>query len=130
MAPTATHWAAGKPAIVAYTSRDLERGSGPAASLRIMNLVSDALVEVVRTAVSRRDFGFVVAKGGITSHELACKALDARRTRVLGQIAAGVPVWRLGAESLCPDMPYVVFPGNVGDAGTLKEVVLRLQSGM
>ena len=115
---------------VVYTSRDLERGSGPAASLHIMNLVSDALVEVVRTAVSQRDFGFVVAKGGITSHELACKALDARRTRVLGQIAAGVPVWRLGAESLCPGMPYVVFPGNVGDAGTLEEVMVRLQSGM
>ncbi|MGC8826436.1 MAG: nucleotide-binding domain containing protein, partial [Anaerolineae bacterium] len=68
------------------------------------------------------------------SHELAQRALGARRTRVLGQVAAGVPAWRItraGEESrglkLSPGAPYVVFPGNVGDDGTLLEVVRLLR---
>ena len=67
-----------------YTSRRLVKGHGPLESLRVMNVVSDALVEVVRGAMQARQFGFMIAKGGITSHELAFKGLAARRTRVLG----------------------------------------------
>lgn len=36
--------------------------------------------------------------------------------------ASGVPVWRLGPESRFLGLPYVVFPGNVGDARALSEV--------
>ena len=112
---------------VVYTSRRVIKGHGPLESLRVMNVVSDALVDVVRQAMQARRFGFMIAKGGITSHELAFKALAARRTRVLGQVAAGVPVWRLGPESVVPGLPYVVFPGNVGEAGTLRDVVAMLR---
>jgi uncharacterized protein YgbK (DUF1537 family) len=66
---------------------------------------------------------WIVAKGCITSIEVARRALGVRRARVLGQIANGVPVWRLGDESAAPGAPYVVFPGNVGDERTLLEVV-------
>jgi uncharacterized protein YgbK (DUF1537 family) len=41
----------------------------------------------------------------------------------LGQIINGVPVLRLGPESAWPDMPYVIFPGNVGDDEALLKVV-------
>ena len=112
---------------VLYTSRQLAVGDGPAESLRITNLVSEALVEAVQAAMSRRPFDWLVAKGGITAHELARRALGARRARVLGQAAAGVPVWRLGPEAIRPGMTYVVFPGNVGDADTLRRVVELLR---
>jgi uncharacterized protein YgbK (DUF1537 family) len=52
-----------------------------------------------------------------------------RRAQVLGQVSPGVPVWRLGPESRFAGAPYVVFPGNVGDAGTLAEIVLGLVAG-
>lgn len=42
---------------------------------------------------------------------------------VLGQIRPGIPVWQTGAESKFPHIPYVIFPGNVGEVNTLKEVV-------
>jgi uncharacterized protein YgbK (DUF1537 family) len=45
---------------------------------------------------------------------------------VLGQIAPGVPVWRSGPESRWPGLPYVIFPGNVGDSETLARVVASL----
>lgn len=112
---------------VVYTSRQLVAGDARHSSLEVMNIVSAALVGVARQAAQMCRFGFLVAKGGITSHDLAFRALDARRARVLGQIAAGVPVWRLGPESLAPDMPYVVFPGNVGEAETLTTVVASLR---
>ena len=62
---------------------------------------------------------FLIAKGGITSIEVARTALNARQALVLGQILKGVPVWKLGPESMWPGVPYVVFPGNVGDEKAL-----------
>ncbi|MBC7225200.1 MAG: hypothetical protein H5T59_13175, partial [Anaerolineae bacterium] len=47
---------------------------------------------------------------------------------VLGQVLPGVPAWRLGQESRFPGLPYVVFPGNVGDDESLARV-LRLLRG-
>jgi uncharacterized protein YgbK (DUF1537 family) len=47
---------------------------------------------------------------------------------VPGQIAPGVPVWRLGDESRFPGLIYVVFPGNVGTDDTLASVVETLDA--
>lgn len=66
---------------------------------------------------------FVVAKGGITSSDVGTKALMVKRADVMGQILPGIPVWKTGSESRFPHTPYVIFPGNVGDVQTLKEVV-------
>ena len=72
----------------------------------------------------------MVAKGGITSSDVGVKALGVRRALVLGQIRSGVPVWRTGAESRFPKIPYVIFPGNVGVDQTLREVVAVLTGQM
>lgn len=66
---------------------------------------------------------FVVAKGGITSSDIGTKALKVKRANVLGQIKPGIPVWQTGEESKFPHILYVIFPGNVGEENTLKEVV-------
>lgn len=66
---------------------------------------------------------FVVAKGGITSSDVGVKALKVKRATVAGQIQPGVPVWQTGPESRFPGIPYIIFPGNVGERDTLKRVV-------
>ena len=66
---------------------------------------------------------FVVAKGGITSADVGVKALAIRKARVAGQIQPGVPVWIADENSKFPDIPYVIFPGNVGDDETLHDAV-------
>lgn len=66
---------------------------------------------------------FVVAKGGITSSDVGTKALRVKRATVMGQICPGVPVWQTGGESRFPHIPYVIFPGNVGEDTTLREAV-------
>jgi len=38
----------------------------------------------------------------------------------------GIPVWLTGPESLFPNTPYIIFPGNVGDDDSLKKIVTML----
>ena len=107
------------------TSRAPAGGGRPEESIRLQGEVSSAIVEVVRKAAESGP-GWMVAKGGITACDTAKDGLGVRRAEVLGQIAPNVPVWRLGAGSRLPGMPYVVFPGNIGGDGELAEVVRRL----
>ena len=86
-------------------------------------LVMRALTVAVRALVP--DVAAVVAKGGITSAELARTGVGATRARVRGQVLPGVSVWDLvSAEG--EDRLYVVVPGNVGEPSTLVDVVAAL----
>jgi uncharacterized protein YgbK (DUF1537 family) len=105
-----------------YTSRTVV---GTGGQLDVSRAVSTALVKIVEGLETTP--GFIIGKGGITSSDIGTKALAVRRAIVLGQIRAGVPVWRLGPESRFPGMPYVVFPGNVGAPETLAEIVAELR---
>lgn len=102
---------------VLFTSRRLARGEDGEASLRLAMSVSAAVSAVVAQLQVRPRF--LIAKGGITSSEIATRALGVKRAVVAGQLVPGVPVWRLGPESRWPGLPYVVFPGNVGDRDAL-----------
>lgn len=89
--------------------------------LRLSVRISDAVQSLVgrlHTAPA-----FVIAKGGITSSDVGTKALKVKKARVLGQIRPGIPVWQTDGQSKFPKIPYVIFPGNVGEITTLKEAV-------
>lgn len=107
--------------VVAYTSRSLQSGATPEASLAISRTVSDAICEIVRQLPAQPRF--LIAKGGITSHDVATKGLGVKRAFVLGQLQPGVPVWEMGAESKFPGMRYVVYPGNVGSPQGLADAI-------
>ncbi|XP_071714793.1 uncharacterized protein [Rutidosis leptorrhynchoides] len=110
----------GKDTLV-MSSRELITGKTPSESLDINFKVSSGLVEIVRRI--KTSPRYILAKGGITSSDIATKALEAKRARIVGQALAGVPLWQLGPESRHPGVPYIVFPGNVGDSKALAEVV-------
>ncbi|KAH6781861.1 ketose-bisphosphate aldolase class-II family protein [Perilla frutescens var. hirtella] len=110
----------GKDTLV-VTSRQLVVGKTASESLEINCKVSSGIVEIVRRITTRPRY--ILAKGGITSSDLATKALEAKRARVVGQALAGIPLWQLGPESKHPGIPYIVFPGNVGDNKAVAEVV-------
>jgi uncharacterized protein YgbK (DUF1537 family) len=94
--------------------------------LQIGQSISAALVAVVRQLKSRPRF--LVAKGGITSSDVATRGLNVRRAMVRGQVLPGVPVWELGPETNFPGLMYIVFPGNVGGPESLTQVVQILRS--
>ena len=86
--------------------------------------IMSALCDVVAAIKSRP--AYVVAKGGVTSIQVAKTALGVNEAFALGQILPGVPVWRMGAESRWPGLAYVVFPGNVGDENAVVKAVQTL----
>lgn len=107
--------------VVLYTSRQLVTRADDAENLAIGQSISDRLVEVVSGLKTTPKF--LVAKGGITSSDLATKALQIKRATVIGQLLPGVPVWRTPAG-----LGYVIFPGNVGGDEALLEAVRRLEA--
>ena len=111
---------------VIYTSRRLITGANHAESLDIGQKVSAALIAALHEMTTQPRF--IIAKGGITSHDVAQKGLGAERALVLGQLAPGVPVWRLETDpqSRFPGVPYIVFPGNVGGPESLSQAVHML----
>ena len=62
----------------------------------------------------------------ITSSNIATKALKIKRATVLGQIKPGIPVWKSESEGAYKNVPYIIFPGNVGENDTLMEVAEML----
>ena len=111
--------------VVLYTSRKLVKGRDAQSSLKINRDISATLISIVKHLKVRPRY--LVAKGGVTSSDIATKALRVNRATVLGPLIPGVPVWRLGPESRYPDLSYVVFPGNVGGPGALLEAVNKLE---
>ena len=108
---------------VCYTDRNLlsvEHETKEEALLRSVRISDGVQALVGRLTVTP---AFVVAKGGITSSDIGTKALKVKRADVMGQVKPGIPVWRTGGESKFPQRRYVIFPGNVGEVQTLKEVV-------
>jgi uncharacterized protein YgbK (DUF1537 family) len=105
---------------VLFTSRDLVKGTDAGSSLDIGRRVSQSLIAIVGSIDSQPRY--LVAKGGITSSDLATQGLGVHRAMIMGQILPGVPVWRLGEETRWPGMAYIVFPGNVGDDGALANI--------
>lgn len=112
--------------VCCYTSRALITADtgNKEDELRLSVRISDAVQSLVGglSVVPK----FVIAKGGITSSDVGTKALGVKRANVLGQIEPGIPVWQTGAESKFPGIPYVIFPGNVGEDTTLRYAVEKL----
>jgi len=107
-----------------YTSRELITGKDKAESLEIINKVAGSVNYIIsRVAIKPR---FVIAKGGITSSDIAVKCFGVTRAQVAGQILPGVPVWELDGK--WEGLTYVVFPGNVGTEDSLSQAFRKLNT--
>ncbi len=115
--------------VLLVTSRQRIEGANPEDSLAIAHLVSQSLVSVVRRVRGRTTPGWVIAKGGITSHDVAVGGLGIRRATVAGQLFPGMTsVWiSVDDEGGSARMPYVVFAGNVGDDESMAEAIQLLR---
>ena len=83
------------------------------------------LMDVVRNLPAST--GFLISKGGITSNDVLSDGLTLNTSRVVGQILAGCSVVRCPQDHLrYPDMPVVIFPGNVGDDSGITTAYKRL----
>ena len=114
--------------VLIKTSRAVVTGPDASANLAIAGAVSNALVTVVRGITARIRPAWIVAKGGITSSEIATSGLGVRRAWVRGTLLPGiVSLWE-PLDGQLPGTPYVVFAGNVGAEDSLAAVVAALRS--
>jgi len=104
---------------VLYTSR--QELTFPSREMRLEagRKISFFLASLVRELEYKPSF--LVAKGGITSHDILVRGLGVEAVRVLGQLLPGVPVVEV-PDGKGRGMPYVIFPGNVGE----EDALLRL----
>ena len=87
--------------------------------------VSRLLMAIVRHLPP--DISFLISKGGITSNDVLSAGLNLPTARLLGQIIAGCSVIITPSDHPhFPNLPVVLFPGNVGDRMALLTVYQRM----
>jgi uncharacterized protein YgbK (DUF1537 family) len=110
---------------VVYTSRQELTFEDVQTRLKFGVEVSALLMDIVRGLPE--DIGFLISKGGITSNDVLSTGLALRSARLLGQIIPGCSVVRTPENHpQFPNLPVVLFPGNVGDANGLVTTYRRL----
>lgn len=110
---------------VIYTSRVEKVFADQHTRLAFGEQVSAFLMDVVRNLPET--LGFLISKGGITSNDVLSSGLSLRTSRVVGQILPGCSVVCCpDNHPRYPDMPIVIFPGNVGDENALTVAYQRL----
>ncbi|MFT8396702.1 four-carbon acid sugar kinase family protein [Propionibacterium sp.] len=113
--------------VVVRTSNRVVTGADGDDSLRIAREVSAALVDAVQQILATRAPRFVIAKGGITSSDVASKGLGIRHATVRGPMLPGIVSMWEPADGPARGIPYIVFAGNVGSDDSLADVVEKLR---
>jgi uncharacterized protein YgbK (DUF1537 family) len=114
---------------VVYTSREEVGfdGANPEARLAFGQRVSRLLMAIVQGLPE--GIGYLISKGGITSNDTLSLGLNLPAVRLLGQIYPGISMVLTPADHpRFPNLPVVLFPGNVGEADTLVLIHRRLHS--
>jgi uncharacterized protein YgbK (DUF1537 family) len=110
---------------VVFTSRLEKAFPDQASRLAFGEMVSAFLMDVVRNLP--KTLGFLISKGGITSNDVLSSGLALHTSRVVGQILPGCSVVCCPSDHpRYPDLPVVIFPGNVGDDQALATAYGRL----
>lgn len=110
---------------VIYTSRQELTFKDIKTRLDFGAKVSALLMDIVQGLPA--DIGFLISKGGITSNDVLSTGLALTSARLLGQILAGCSMVITPSDHpQFPNLPVVLFPGNVGNADALATIYERL----
>jgi len=114
---------------VVYTSREELTFEKDAVEMRLAfgQKVSRLLMGVVQGLPE--GIGYLISKGGITSNDTLSVGLNLPAVRLLGQIYPGISMVITPSDHpRFPNLPVVLFPGNVGEVDTLLLLHRRLKS--
>jgi uncharacterized protein YgbK (DUF1537 family) len=112
---------------VLFTSR----GEAPCAGARQRRRLGTALAGITaRLAAARAPrLGYLISKGGITSHTLLAEGLAAGRVQLQGQLLPGLSLVLAGVDGDAPaSLPVLTLPGNLGAAETLRRAWRRMEN--
>jgi uncharacterized protein YgbK (DUF1537 family) len=105
---------------VLYTSRG-ELSLGSEAERRRLGLALAALMARLVGALAPQ-LGYVISKGGITSHTLLEQGLHCDQVELQGQVMPGLSL------VLAADLPVITYPGNLGTPTGLLEAWRLMQA--
>lgn len=122
-------------AVAVDRARALLRRDGLAVIATSREIAAEALGPVGGTSVAhalagiagrlRGDSDVLLSKGGSTSAINIRDGLGAEAVEIVGPVAPGISLWLVPTPGGEP-YPVIVFPGNVGDAATLADLVDRV----
>lgn len=112
---------------VLFTSRG-EVPCGSAAERRRLGWALAGLMAGL-TARLAPDLGYVISKGGITSHTLLADGLGLSSVALQGQVLPGLSLVLTPADAVVPGLPVLTFPGNLGEAQTLRQAWRLMEAG-
>ncbi|CAI8180357.1 MAG: Uncharacterised protein [Prochlorococcus marinus str. MIT 9215] len=110
-----------------FTSRGEVDGMSPAARLSFGMALAQLMARLGAALAPR--LGYLITKGGITTHTLLAEGLALEMVQLEGQILPGLSLVRpLAGEGLV-DLPILTFPGNLGDETTLLSAWRLMEAG-
>jgi uncharacterized protein YgbK (DUF1537 family) len=98
---------------VLYTSRGELACVSPGERRRLGLELAGLMARLV--AALTPELGYVISKGGITTHTLLADGLGLAQVALQGQLMPGLSL------VLAADLPVITFPGNLGDVDTLMQ---------
>ncbi|SBO43954.1 four-carbon acid sugar kinase family protein [Cyanobium sp. NIES-981] len=104
---------------VLHTSRGELRCASPAERRRLGEGLASLMARLAGALAPR--LGYVISKGGITTQALLSEGLDLAAVELQGQLLPGLSLVLTPDGPPVPRLPVLTFPGNLGEAGTLRQ---------
>lgn len=111
---------------VLFSSRGELRCASTAERRRLGLAVAGLMARLAAEQAPR--LGYLISKGGITSHTLLAEGLALEAVELQGQLLAGLSQVLTPAAAPVPRLPVVTFPGNLGDDASLRQVWRLLET--
>ncbi len=102
---------------VLYTTRGEILFSSVRSRLLFGYYLADLMARLTKNIAPK--LGYLISKGGITTHILLQKGLGLEKVNLAGQILPGLSLVIAGARNNNSPLPIVTFPGNLGGKNTL-----------
>ncbi len=112
---------------VLFTSRGELHCASPAERRRLGQELAGLMARLAGRLAPH--LGYLISKGGITSHTLLADGLGVGAVELRGQLLPGLSLVLTPAEAPVPQLPVLTFPGNLGEAQTLRQAWALMQAG-
>ena len=111
---------------VLYTSRDILSTRDNNDLIKFQHFLSAFIAEIVSDI--KNEIGYLISKGGITTHAIISKGLKADSVYLEGQILPGISLVTFNLLKQKGKLPIVTFPGNIGNNMSLVKALEILEN--
>ena len=111
---------------VLYTSREIVSVRDSNDLIQFQLFLSAFISEIV--SVIKNEIGYLISKGGITTHSIISEGFKAESVYLEGQILPGISLVTLNLLEQKGKLPIVTFPGDIGNQMSLVQALEILEN--